>query len=476
MVDYLPAVDIVSGIRYGEFSPVEVVDACLDRIRDHDPELNCFITVLEDEARERAREAERAVENGKPLGPLHGVPVALKDAYAYKAGVRNTFGSRAMTDFVPERSAPLVDRLEEAGAIVVGKTNTPEFASKGETDNDLVGRTANPFDVTRSPSGSSGGSAAAVAAGLVPLAQGSDHAGSVRSPASACGLVGIFPSAGRVPQSFHPNAYKYDLPHIGSGPLARTVEDAALFLATISGAHPYEPFSLPDEPDFLGALDRSVTDLSIGHSPDFAGFIVDPRVKRIIDDALEDLDAEGAHVEQADPDIDDWERPHDSLMAGLEVLFASFAENLKTVHDIDLLARRDLVDPHVISRIEDGRERDALSYKRANVARTNLLRSLQDFFDEYDLLAVPTLAVPPWDADSGRPSTVDGQTIDTSHNLVLTWPINLTGHPAISVPAGLVEGLPVGLQLIGPRFGDELVIAAAAALERVRPWMDQYPF
>lgn len=469
------AVELVTAIRRGTRSPVAVVEDCLDRIAERDGTVNAFVTVLEDEALDRARAAEQAVESGRSLGPLHGVPVAIKDAYAYKAGVPNTFGSRAMTDFVPESSAPLVERLEAAGAIIVGKTNTPEFASKGVTDNGLVGRTKNPFDPERHPNGSSGGSAAAVASGMVPLAQGSDHAGSIRGPASACNLVGVFPSPGRVPQGFRPDAFKYDLPYVSSGPLARTVTDAALFLNVVAGPDPSEPYSLPDTVDFTDAVSDSIAEASIAYSPEFAGFHVSEAVRDVVGSAAESFEQVGARVSRVDPAVDDWDAPHRALTAGLEVLFASFAEDMLAEHDIDLLARREQIDPHVVDRIEAGYEYDAVSYKQSNVARTAVFDALQSVFETHDFLLTPTVAVPPIRADAGPPDTVDGHRLKRAHDLVLTWPVNLTGHPAASVPAGLVDGLPVGMQIIGPRFDDRAVLAAAATVEDVRPWDGHYP-
>jgi len=349
----VPASELARSIRSGRCSPVDVVEACFGRIREHD-DLNAFVTVLADHARDRARAAERAVEAGEKLGPLHGVPVAIKDAYAHKAGVPSTFGSRAMTEFVPERSAPLVRRLEDAGAIVVGKTNTPEFASRGVTDNELVGRTPNPF--------------------------------APEYTASACGVVDLFPTPGRVPQVFRPDAYMYDLPHVSSGPITRTVEDAALALDVMAGPHSQEPRSVPGEPAFADAFDSSVTDLDVAYSPDLGGFAVDPAVRAVVDDTANALESAGATVERADPDVADWERFHESIMLGLEVLLATFATNLEAEHGIDLLEREEAVADHVTERIRRGRERGAVEYKRANVARTDLFASVQRLFERYDLL------------------------------------------------------------------------------------------
>lgn len=470
------ATEIVEAIHQRERSPVDVVEQCLSRIRERDPEINSFITVFEESARQQARKAERALEKGETVGRLHGVPIAIKDAYAYKAGTKTTFGSPGMQDFVPSESAPLVERLEDAGAIIVGKTNTPEFASKGVTDNALIGQTKNPFDVAYSPNGSSGGSAAAVAAGLVPLAQGSDHAGSIRAPASACGLVGFFPTPGRVPQAFRPDGYKYTLPYVSSGPLARTVEDAALFLDVTAGPHDREPFTLPDTIDFVGATESSIEGLSVAYSPTLSEFEVDYEVQAVVEAAVDSLSAAGAAIEEQSPAVADWDAAYDSLMTGLKVVFASFAEDMKRTAGIDLLARRDEIDPHVINRIRAGHKVSAVAYKQANVARTAVFDAFQTLFENYELLVTPTVAVPPFKAADGPPEEINGKPLDRPHDLALTWPINLTGHPTASVPAGFVDGLPVGIQLIGRRFDDKTVLAAAARLESMAPWADQYPY
>ncbi|MDX1747226.1 MAG: amidase, partial [Halobacteriales archaeon] len=226
------ATSISAGVRSGEISAEAVLDSCLARIEIHNDDLNAFVTLIEESAREQAREADRAADDGSDLGPLHGVPIALKDHFGWKAGVRNTFGSRLFESFVPDRDAIITERLEAAGAVVVGKTNTPEFALGPTTDNLVFGRTGNPFDPERTSGGSSGGSAAAVGARMVPIAQGSDAGGSVRIPASFCGLVGIKPTFGRIPmvRPLEPNQFVRSTPYFQFGPLARTVADAAMML------------------------------------------------------------------------------------------------------------------------------------------------------------------------------------------------------------------------------------------------------
>jgi amidase/aspartyl-tRNA(Asn)/glutamyl-tRNA(Gln) amidotransferase subunit A len=477
------ATELAARIRRGALSPVRVVDACLDRIADRD-DLNAFVTVLDEEARERAAAAEAAVEAGEPLGPLHGVPIAIKDLYDFKAGVRNTMGSVPFADFVPDRDATHVARLEAAGAIVVGKTNTPEFGHKATTDNRLVGPTSTPFDTSRNAGGSSGGSAAAVADGMVPLAQGTDGGGSVRIPASSCGVVGFKPSFGRVAQASRPDAFASHTPFAHVGPLARTVEDAALMADVLRGPHPRDPLSVPDEgPDFRGAVRRGVGGMRVAYSPAFDVFPVADEVRDVVDDAVMALDTAGADVERATLGLD---RSHRELadlwlrqIAGrLHSVLAGFEAD-----GVDLLgAHRDELTPALVDLLEETRDRRLVDAKRDDHRRTEVFDALQDAFQTYDLLATPTLAVPPvanaapGEGSTVGPTEVDGEAVDPLIGWCLTHPINFTGHPAVSVPAGLTDdGLPVGMQLVGRRFADEDVFAAAGTLERGRPWHGTYP-
>lgn len=284
---YTSAAVLASRIRRGDLSPVDVVDACLERVAARNEDINAFVTVLDEDARERAKEAEAAVRRGEELGPLHGVPIAIKDLFDFKAGVRNTMGSVPFAEFVPEESATYVRRLEEAGAIVIGKTNTPEMGHKGTTDNRLFGPTSTPFALDRNAGGSSGGSAAAVADGLVPIAQGSDGGGSVRIPAAWSGVFGFKATYGRVAQAIRPDAFLSHTPTIHAGPLTRTVEDAALMLDVMTGPDPRDPLSMPEEPhDFRAAVRRGVDGMRVAYSPDFDIFPVDERVASVVDDAV----------------------------------------------------------------------------------------------------------------------------------------------------------------------------------------------
>jgi Asp-tRNA(Asn)/Glu-tRNA(Gln) amidotransferase A subunit family amidase len=475
---FAPATVVAERIRRGDLTPTRVLDASLDRIARRNDRLNAYVTVRREAAREEAREAERALAAGGQVGPLHGVPVAVKDLFAYHAGTRHTYGSRVFEGYVPERSAPVVDRLEAAGAIVIGKTNTPEFGNRPTTDNDLVGTTVTPFDTDRTAGGTSGGSAAAVAGGLAPLAQGSDAGGSVRIPAACCGVVGYKPSFGRVPKGNRPNAFDGHSPFVQHGPLARTVADAALMLDVMAGPHPEDPFTHPDEGvDYRGAVDRPVDGLEVAYSPDLGVFPVEPAVRETVADACGALEASGATVHEVDVEYgrsreeiaDVWRTYFQTLMAGV-------ALQVEEAHGVDLLGdHRDEVDPLFVRIVEAGREFAVTGRKRADIVRTDVYDAVQNIFAEYDLLVTPTLGVLPFETTERGPTEVDGEPADPYLDWILSWVFNMTDHPAASVPAGFVDGLPVGLQVVGPRLGDERVLAASAAVERHRPWADRYP-
>lgn len=473
---YTPATEIAAAVRSGDRSAVDVVDYFLDRIRARDPEINAFTTVRGDGAREDARAVEQALDRGEDVGPLCGVPVAIKDLTDVE-GVTTTYGSRLFADHVPERDAVLVRRLREAGAVVIGKTNTPEFGRLPMTRNDLHGATGNPWDPTRTVGGSSGGSAAALAAGLVPLAQGSDAAGSLRIPAAACGVVGLMPDFGRVPLGDDRADAFLDLhPFTFAGPMARTVGDAALMLGAMAGPDDADPFSLPaaDRP-YASLPADGVDDLAIAYSPDLGICPVADEVRETVDDAVGDLEAAGATVARADPAFGhDWETLHHAQEVLLQDRYLGLYDNLKRDAGIDLLDRREEVTNEVVSRIETAVELDALDVRRAERTRTDAYDAVCDLLADHDVLVTPTIGLLPFEKGT-EPTAIGGEAIDPLHGWLLTWPFNLTGHPAVSVPAGVADGLPVGLQIVGPRLGDRSVLAAAAAVERLRPWADDYP-
>ncbi|MFB6109930.1 MAG: amidase [Halodesulfurarchaeum sp.] len=476
-IHYTPATELADRIQRGDLSPVTVVDAFLDRIEERDPEINAFVTVAEQSAREAARDAAAAVERGDELGPLHGVPVAIKDLN-HVAGMKTTFGSKPLADFVPEKDDHFVRRLKAAGAIVIGKTNTPEFGRKPMTTNEVVGATGNPWDPSKTAAGSSGGSAAALAEGMVPLAQGSDAAGSIRAPSSACGVVGLMPDFGRVPQGPRADQFVNTMPFTFVGPMARSVEDLELMLSVMAGHDADDPFSLPDRAMGSGpAVDRGIGGATVAYSPDLGiDFPIDPAVSSVVEDALAGFESAGATVERADPAFDrSWEEVHEAISTLLQVRYVGMYDTFQTDSGVDLLDEANDVTPEVVSRIEKGLELDAMDLRRAETSRTKTYRTIQSVFDSYDYLVTPTLGLPPFPKNT-KPQEIAGTEIDPLHGWMLTWPFNLTGNPAASVPAGFTaDGLPVGLQIVGPRHGDADVLAASRAFERQRPWADAYP-
>ncbi|WP_276248930.1 MULTISPECIES: amidase [unclassified Haladaptatus] len=474
---YESATRLAERIRTGDLSPVTVVEAHLNRIADRDDAVNAFVTVTESRALEAAREAERAVEAGESLGPLHGVPVAIKDLQNV-GGVRTTFGSRLFEDHVADADDPFVSRLREAGAIVIGKTNTPEFGLGCTTDNLVAGPTSTPFAPGLNSGGSSGGAGAALADGMAPLAQGSDTGGSIRTPAAFCGVYGLKPSFGRVPRVSRPDAFEAHTPFSHVGPMARTVEDAALMLSVMAGPHPEDPFSLPDDGvEYVGATDRTIDDLSIAYSPDMGIYPVSPEVRDVVAEAVSVFTEAGANVAQADPDFDCEQA--DILSAFYtfaNIRWYSLFDNLEREHGLDPYGEdREKLRPITVETILETDPVTTREYKRADAVRTRIYDGIQDLLATYDLLVTPTLAVPPF-PHGEHPAEIDGVETEPLRGWVLTQPFNMSGHPAASIPAGFTDdGLPVGLQIVGRRFADDDVIAASAAFERERPWENAYP-
>jgi aspartyl-tRNA(Asn)/glutamyl-tRNA(Gln) amidotransferase subunit A len=457
-----PAARLAERIARKELSPVEVVDEVLGRIERLNGRLNAFCTVTAESARADARRAEEALMRGAPLGRLHGVPFSVKDTLD-TAGVRTTMASARFADRVPDADALVVARLRQAGAILLGKTTTPEMAHKGVTDSALFGVTPNPWAPGYTAGGSSGGAAVAVAAGLGPLAVGTDEGGSIRIPASYCGVVGLKPTFGLVPRV--PVGVAEMLTHLG--PLCRTVEDAALFLSVTAGRDDRDGWSLPVEPlDYTRALARPPERLRVAWSPRLGYAAVDPEVLRVTDLAVRQLTALGWTVEEADPGFDD---PADVANAFRHPgLAAALAD--------DFERERARTDPTLVALIEAGRRMTAVDVARAAGRRHALWATLARFFTTYDLLATPAVAVPPFPVGQPPPLRVDGRAVGPRGWIAFTYPFNLTGVPAIVVPAGsTAAGLPVGLQLVGRRLDDARLLAAAAAFERAAPWADRWP-
>jgi len=465
---FTSAVELAELIRRRVLSPVEVTRAVLERIDRLNTRLGAYVMVHAERALGEARAAERAVMAGEPLGPLHGVPVSIKDNL-WSAGDRTTFGSRLFAEFVAPEDAPSVAGLRAAGAIFVGRTNLPEFAWRGSTDNPLFGESRNPWDLTRTPGGSTGGGAAAVAAGLGPLALGSDGAGSIRIPASFCGLVGLKPTFGRVPM--YPAAGGNELvAHVC--PLARTVRDVALMMNAIARHDRRDPFALPDDGlDYLAACnepfagargsapDRIAWSANLGFAP------VEPETREIAEAAARAFSEVGLTVEEASPDLGDPSFILQTLYGGAQA----------GAHAARSPEQKAQMDPELVAYAEASASLSAVEYLRAVAARQALVDALRRFFERYDLLLTPTVCLPAFPLGVVGPSEVAGRKV-THLGWTLCYPFNYSGQPAVSVPAGwTASGLPVGLQIVGRRLEDALVLRAAAAFEALRPWAARRP-
>jgi len=472
----LSAAGLARRIREGRLSATTVVDAFLDRIAARNDRTNAFVTVTDEHARAAAREADHAIEQGEPLGPLHGVPVAVKDLNDV-AGLRTTSGSLLFEDRVAESTDPFAQRLVDAGAIVIGKTNTPEFGLGCTTDNRVVGPTGTPFAPDRIAGGSSGGAAAALADRLVPLAQGSDTGGSIRTPSSCCNVFGLKPTFGRVPITDERNRFAHHTPFSHVGPMARTVEDAALMLDVMAGPHPDDPFSLPEPTtDYVAATARTVDDLTVAYSPNLGSYPVSESVRDVVDDAVEAFEVAGASVERADPALGHTQAEIlDAYYTFATVLWEGLFDTLAGEGLDPRGADRDRLAGSTVETILEADEVSTRELTAAQRTRTDVQAAFADLFDEYDLLVCPTLSVPPFEIGE-LPTEVAGESIEPRRGWLLTQPFNMTGQPVGALPAGLTdEGLPVGMQLVGPRLAEGDVLAASAALERVRPWGDVYP-
>ena len=461
---FLPATDLRRLVRDREVSPVEVVEQTLRRIEQVNPVVNAYCTVAAEQSLAAARESEAAITRGETLGPLHGVPVAIKDM-SLTAGIRTTFGSRLYADYVPTEDSLDVARLKQAGAIVIGKTNTPEFAAGPNTLNVLFGATRNPWSLERSAGGSSGGSAVALACGLAPLANGGDLGGSLRIPASVCGVVGFRPSPGRVPM--YPSNWTSET-FLVVGPMARTVRDIALMLAVTAGPDDRVPISL-DEPGavFERAAEGGVPGLRVAWSPDLGVGRVDPEVARIVEAACRRFEEAGCSVDAAQPEIGE-----------IRPMIATYRALGAAAGSPDLLDRADEVDnPLLREFLKRPRELTGLEIARAGGEHSRYLERIAAFFSKYDLLVTPTTPTAAYMLDQMYPPEIAGESVENAIDaMMLTYAITMAGLPAISVPAGFTAaGLPVGMQIVGGRHAEVLVLRTAAAFEEMAPWAHHRP-
>ena len=461
---YLTATELALKIRSGEISAVETMEAHLAQIEKVNPQVNAIVTLVPEMAMEEARKADEKLERGEEVGPLHGLPVAHKDLVQTK-GIRTTFGSLVYQDFVPEEDALLVERLREAGAIMIGKTNTPEFGAGSQTFNKVFGVTKNPYDLSKTCGGSSGGAAVSVACRMLPFADGSDLGGSLRNPTNFCNVVGFRPSVGRVPSwpsESGWNSFAVD------GPIARTVEDAALMLSVLAGPDLRSPISLPENGSiFRQSLERDLKGVRIAWSADLGGLPVDSRVTETLEKQREVFEDLGCIVEEGFPDFSD----ADEIFKTFRAWF--YEMNLSSL----LPEHREKLKETVVWNIESGMKLSGPELGRAEMKRTALFHRVREFMCDYDFLALPVSQVPPFPIEQEFVSEINGVQMET----YLDWMrscyfISVTGQPAISVPSGFTtDGLPVGLQLVGKPQDDLGVLQLAHAFEKATGFYNKVP-
>jgi len=466
---FAPAWRLADAVRTRMVSPVELVRAALARIEALQPTVNAFVTLSPERALAEAAALERRIAAGEDVGPLAGLPLGVKDLEDV-AGLPTTFGSRPYRDHRPARDSVQVARLRAAGAIVVGKTNTPEFGYTALTKNRVAGVTRNPWNLERTAGGSSGGSAAAIAAGMVPLVTGSDGGGSIRIPAAYVGCFGLKPSFGRVPVEplsvGEPMTTWIDT--VCYGPITRTVRDGALFLDVVAGPDPADPSSLPPAPcSYRAVLEDLPRGLPIALSRTLGYAMVQDDVWREVEEAAGVFRALGHRVEEIDDALPE---------LGLEWALVSAAETYGVIA-ADLEAHRGEWGRAFLEGIEQGRTVGAELIARTQRKRALLHARLTDIFARYALLLTPTMPTEAFAAAGPFPTAINGRPITSALGAVaFSYPFNFSGHPAASVRAGFTDaGLPAGLQIVGPRHRDELVLQAAHAYEQARPWSDRWP-
>ena len=451
----LSAVEMARLVRAKELSARDLVAAHLDRIECVNPTVNAIVTLVAEQAMARARQADEALARGGAAGPLHGLPIAHKDLQPTK-GIRTTFGSPIFEAFIPAEDSLLVERLRHAGAILVGKTNTPEFGAGSQTFNPVFGATLNPYDRTKTCGGSSGGAAVALACGMLPLADGSDMGGSLRNPASFCNVVGLRPSPGRVPT--WPAAAAWSTLSV-DGPMARKVADVALLLGAMAGPDARSPIALADEGRvFRAPLGRDFNGVRIAWWKNLGGVPFDRRVRDVVNAQRRVFEALGCRTDEAEPD------------------FADFDEVFKTLRGLAFVTgvagrvagHRDMVKDTILWEIDRGERLTAKEIARAETQRTELYHRMRRFMERYEFFVLPAVQVPPFDVEQPWVAEIDGVRMESYIDWMKScYFISVVGNPAISVPCGFTpEGLPVGLQIVARHRDDWGLLQIAHAFEQ----------
>jgi amidase len=461
---FLPAAELVQLIRGRELSATEVMQAHLDQIERHNPAVNAVVTLLPERALDGARALDTRLAKGEPVGPLCGLPVAHKDLVPTK-GIRTTFGSPVYADFVPDQDAIIVERLAGNGAVTIGKTNTPEFGAGSQTFNAVFGATHNPYDLQKTCGGSSGGAAAALASGMIPIADGSDLGGSLRNPASFCNVVGLRPSAGRVPSWPSLSAW-FGLSVVG--PMARTVSDVALMMSAIAGPDPRSPISI-EQPasQFTQPLERDCRGLRIAWSRNLGGLPVAPEVTRVLEAHRRVFEQMGCVVEEAEPDLRDAD----------EIFQVMRAWNFELAYGALFETDRERMKDTVVWNIEQGARLTGPQLGAAERKRTLLFHRMREFMDNYDFLVAPVVQVLPFDVTVPYVTEINGEQLTTYIDWMKScYQVSVTGQPALSVPCGFSEqGLPVGVQIVGRYHDDFGVLQLGHAFEQATGYWRQRP-
>lgn len=461
---FLPATELRRQILSKELSARDVLQAHLEQIERVNPKVNAIVTLLPEQAMEQAAAADEKFARGEDVGPLHGLPIAHKDLVNTK-GIRTTYGSPIYKDFVPDQDDLIIERLKNAGAITIGKTNTPEFGAGSQTFNQVFGETVNPYDTTKTCGGSSGGAAVALACGMIPIADGSDTGGSLRNPANFCNVVGFRTSPGRVP--VWPNQTGW-FPISVQGPMARTVQDVALMLTAIAGPDPRSPIAIAEPAEqFAAALDRDFSGVRIAWSRDFGEIPVDPATTSTIDAQRSAFESIGCQVIDDEPDFRDADEIFKAWRAWRFEL--KFHELMQT--------DRDQIKDTIIWNVEAGQKLTGPQLSQLEMKRTELYHRMRVFLEEFEFLILPVSQVPPFDIKQPYVTEINGQKMETYIDWMKScYYITVTGLPAISVPCGFTEdGLPVGVQIVGRHQDDFGVLQLAHAFEQATGFWKQRP-
>ena len=448
------AAELRNMISAREISPVELLASCIERIEQINGSVNAVVATCHDRAEAEAKKAEAAVLRGDELGLLHGLPIGIKDLVLTE-GLRTTFGSPQFKDFVPKADERQVEAVRRAGAVVIGKTNTPEFGAGANTVNPVYGATGNPFDPAKTCAGSSGGSAVALATGMVPLATGSDMGGSLRNPAAYCGIVGMRPSVGAVSDETRLLGWS---PLGVQGPMARSVDDLALLYRAMAADDPRDPLGYPIGSEALHPLQEvDLGDIKVAVSEDLGFAPVDNDIRATFQTAIEKLQTPFASVGQVDP----------PLAGADEVFEVNRALNFVAAHKQTYYDSPDVLGPNIIANVEQGLLMSLSDVGEAMAAHTRIYRRFIDFMKDYDVLICPAMSVPPFPHGQLYPTEINGEPLRTYfHWLALAYGLTLTCHPVVCLPAGLDHtGMPFGIQICGKRGGDARVLAIARALE-----------